>query len=251
MSNMDLRLSDKVALVTGASQGLGRATAAALAAEGARVAISSRSRERIDATADAIGAAGFVHDTLDLEQGPRLIDEVERALGPVDVLVLNTGGPPHSADSLAHERRTWEGAYRELVLGPMALVERVLPAMRERGFGRIVNISSSSAQEPIPGLVLSSAHRAAMLATFKTLAAEVAADGVTLNTLLPGSFATERLYVLIGGEENAESAAAAIPARRLGTPEELAAAAAFLCSEPASYVTGEALRVDGGLTRRA
>jgi 3-oxoacyl-[acyl-carrier protein] reductase len=251
MSSMDLRLIDKVALVTGASQGLGRATAAALAAEGALVAISSRSRERIDATANAIGATGFVHDSLDLERAPRLIDEVERALGPIDVLVLNTGGPPHNADSLAHDRTTWEEAYRELVLGPMALVERVLPGMRERGFGRILNISSSSAKEPIPGLVLSSAHRAAMLTTFKTLAAEVAADGVTLNTLLPGSFATERLYALIGGEENAESAAAAIPARRLGTPEELAAAAAFLCSEPASYITGEALRVDGGLTRRA
>lgn len=249
MSTMDLGLSDKVALVTGGSQGLGRATAAALAAEGARVAISSRSRERIDATADAIGATGFVHDSLDLEHAPRLIDEVERALGPVDVLVLNTGGPPHSADSLAHHRTTWEEAYRELVLGPTALVERVLRSMRERGFGRILNISSSSAKEPIPGLVLSSAHRAAMLATFKTLSAEVAADGVTLNTLLPGSFATERLYALIGGEENAESAAAAIPARRLGTPEELAAACVFLCSGPASYITGTSLLVDGGATR--
>jgi 3-oxoacyl-[acyl-carrier protein] reductase len=251
MSSMDLGLTDKVALVTGASQGLGRATAAALAAEGARVAISSRSRERIDATAEAIGATGFVHDSLDLDKAPRLVDEVEQVLGPVDVLVFNTGGPPHSADSLGHERPTWEEAYRELVLGPMALVERTLPGMRERGFGRILNISSSSAKEPIPGLVLSSAHRAAMLTTFKTLAGEVAADGVTLNTLLPGSFATERLYALIGGEENADSAAAAIPARRLGRPEELAAAATFLCSAPASYVTGEELRVDGGLTKRA
>src|SRR3954462_13396832 len=145
MSSMDLGLTAKVALVTGASQGLGRATAAALAAEGARVAISSRSRERIDATADAIGATGFVHDSLDLEHAPRLIDEVERAIGPVDVLVLNTGGPPHSADSLAHDRTSWEEAYRELVLGPTALVESVLRSMRERGFGRIVNISSSSA----------------------------------------------------------------------------------------------------------
>jgi len=251
MSSMDLGLTDKVALVTGASQGLGRAIAAAIAAEGARVAISSRSRERIDAMADAIGATGFVHDSLDLDRAPRLVDEIERALGPVDVLVFNTGGPPHSADSLAHDRTIWEDAYRELVLGPMALVERVMPGMRERGFGRIVNISSWSAKEPIPGLVLSSAHRAAMLATFKTVSGEVAADGVTLNTLLPGSFATERLYALIGGEENAESAAAAIPARRLGTPEELGAAAAFLCSTRASYITGEALRVDGGITKLA
>jgi 3-oxoacyl-[acyl-carrier protein] reductase len=123
--------------------------------------------------------------------------------------------------------------------------------MRERGFGRVLNVASSSVREPIPGLVLSSAHRAAMVTTFKTLAAEVAADGVTLNTLLPGRFGTARLYALIGGEENAQTAAADIPARRLGTPEEFAAAAAFLCSAQASYITGEALRVDGGLTRSA
>src|SRR3954454_13750013 len=132
MSSMDLGLTDKVALVTGASRGLGRATAAALAAEGARVAISSRSRERIEEAAQAIGATGFVHDSADLDGAPGLIDEVERTLGPIDVLVLNTGGPPHSADSLGHDRAAWEHAYRELVLAPMALVERVLPGMRER-----------------------------------------------------------------------------------------------------------------------
>jgi 3-oxoacyl-[acyl-carrier protein] reductase len=248
---MDLGLADRAALVTGASKGLGRAIAAALRAEGARVAISSRSRERIDETAAAIGATAFVFDSADVERAPALVDEVEAVLGPLDVLVLNTGGPPASPDSLAHERDRWEQAYRELVLAPMALVERVLPGMRERGFGRIVNVASSSVVEPIAGLVLSSAHRAAMLTTFKTLAAEVAADGVTLNTLLPGRFGTDRLYGMIGGQENAEAAAADIPIRRLGRPEEFAAAAAFLCSAAATYITGEALRVDGGLTRSA
>ena len=248
---MDLGLKGKVALVTGASKGLGRATAEALIAEGARVAISSRSRERIDATAQAIGAVGVVHDSGDLDHAAPLIDAVEEALGPLDVLVVNTGGPPVNPDSLAHEREAWEATYREHVLAPLALVERALPGMRERGFGRVLNVSSTSTVEPIPGLVLSSAHRAALLTTFKTLAGEVAADGVTLNTLMPGRFGTDRLYATIGGRENAEAAAADIPARRLGQPEEFAAAAAFLCSTRAAYITGAALRVDGGVTRSA
>jgi 3-oxoacyl-[acyl-carrier protein] reductase len=248
---MDLGLDGRVALVTGGSKGLGRAIAEALAGEGARVAISSRSRERIDAAAAAVGATAFVHDSGDLDAAGSLVDDVERELGPVDVLVLNTGGPPTSPDSLAHAREAWEQAYRQLVLGPMALVQRALPGMRERGYGRVLNLASSAVVEPIPGLVLSSAHRAAMLTTFKTLAAEVAADGVTLNTLLPGRFGTDRLYELMGGREKAEATAADIPARRLGNPEELAAAAAFLCSARAAYVTGAALRVDGGLTQSA
>jgi 3-oxoacyl-[acyl-carrier protein] reductase len=248
---MDLGLDGRVALVTGGSKGLGRAIAEALAGEGARVAISSRSRERIDAAAAAVGATAFVHDSGDLDAAGSLVDDVERELGPVDVLVLNTGGPPTSPDSLAHAHEAWEQAYRQLVLGPMALVQRALPGMRERGYGRVLNLASSAVVEPIPGLVLSSAHRAAMLTTFKTLAAEVAADGVTLNTLLPGRFGTDRLYELMGGREKAEATAADIPARRLGNPEELAAAAAFLCSARAAYVTGAALRVDGGLTQSA
>jgi 3-oxoacyl-[acyl-carrier protein] reductase len=246
---MDLGLEGKVALVTGASKGLGRAIAEALAAEGAQVAVSSRSRERIDAAAAAMGATGFVHDSGDLEGCPALVDAVQRDLGPVDILVLNTGGPPVNPDSLGHTRDAWEQAYRELVLAPLALLEGVLPGMRERGFGRVVNVASSSVVEPIPGLVLSSAHRAAMVATFGTLAAEVAADGVTLNTLLPGRFGTDRLYETIGGRENAEVAAAQIPVGRLGDPAEFAATAAFLCSTHAAYITGASLRVDGGVTR--
>jgi 3-oxoacyl-[acyl-carrier protein] reductase len=248
---MDLGLADRVALVTGASQGIGRAIAQELVAEGARVAISSRSRERIDATARDIGATGFVFDSADPEGAPALVAEVADALGaPVEVLVLNTGGPPSDADPTAFAREQWETAYRTLVLGPVALIEAALPAMRAAGWGRIVNVSSVSVVEPIPNLALSTAHRAALLAHFKTLARAVAGDGVTLNTLITGRIATDRIAALNGSMDRAQQAAAAeVPAGRLGEPAEMAAAAAFLCSTRAAYVTATALRVDGGLTR--
>jgi 3-oxoacyl-[acyl-carrier protein] reductase len=247
---MDLGIDGRVALVTGASQGIGRAIAAELAREGARVAISSRSREKIDATAAEIGATGFVHDSADLDAVPGLLAEVEQALGPVDILVCNTGGPPGSPDPLSFSREQWETAYRTLVLAQMALIEGVIPGMRERGFGRIVNVASTSVREPIPNLMLSNAHRASMITAFKTLSRAVAADGVTLNTVLPGSIATDRAFSLAGSQEQAEAnAAETIPAARMGKPEEMAAAAAFFCSTRAAYVTGETLAVDGGLTR--
>jgi 3-oxoacyl-[acyl-carrier protein] reductase len=247
---MDLGIDGKVALVTGASKGIGKAIAAALAAEGARVAISSSSRERIEAAASDIGATGFVLDSSDLDAIPDTVAEVESALGPIDILVCNTGGPPANPDPLAFTREQWEGAYRTLVLAQMALVERVVPGMRDRRFGRIVNVASTSVREPIANLMLSNAHRASMIAAFKTIARNVAGDGVTLNTVLPGRIATERAYSLSGSPEAAEAAAAQeVPAGRMGRPEEMAAAAAFLCSVPAAYVTGETLAVDGGLTR--
>src|SRR3954470_11632245 len=247
---MDLGIDGKIALVTGASQGIGRAIAAQLASEEAKVAISSRSREKIDATAAEIGATGFVLDSADLDAVPGVLGEVEQALGPVDILICNTGGPPPGADPLAFTREQWEAAYRSLVLAQMALIERVIPGMRERGLARIVNVASTSVREPIANLMLSNAHRAAMIASFKTIARFVAGEGVTLNTLLPGRIATDRAYSMAGSPEAAEaSAAKEVPAGRMGKPEEMAAAAAFFCSARAAYVTGETLAVDGGLTR--
>ena len=247
---MDLGLKGRTALVTGASKGLGRGIAGALAAEGATVAISSRSRERIDAAAQSIGARPYVHDSADLDSAPELVEAVEAHLGPLDIVVANTGGPPPGADPLSFTREQWEAAYRSLVLAPMALVEHVIPGMRERGFGRIVAVSSSAVREPIPVLMLSNAHRSGLLAAFKTLAREVAADGVTVNSVLPGRIATDRIVETSGSREEAERRARQeIPAGRLGTVEEFAAVATFLCSEPAGYVTGAAVLVDGGLTR--
>jgi 3-oxoacyl-[acyl-carrier protein] reductase len=245
---MDLGLKGRTALVTGASKGIGRAIAAGLAAEGATLAISSRSRKRIEAAAAEIGARAYVHDSADLDGAARLVEQVERDLGPPDVLVTNTGGPP-GGDPLGFTREQWRDAHRDLVLAPLALIERALPGMRERGFGRIVNVSSSAVREPIPGLMLSNSHRPGTLAAFKTLARQVAGDGVTLNSVLPGLVATDRLAENYGSLETAEEAAREqVPAGRLGNVEELAAVAVFLCSEPASYVTGAAVIVDGGLT---
>jgi 3-oxoacyl-[acyl-carrier protein] reductase len=246
---MDLGIAGKVALVTGASKGIGFAVAQALAAEGARVAVSSRDRGRIDAAAARIGATGLVHDSGDLDGAAVLVEQVEAELGPVDVLVTNTGGPPGNPDALAFSRTQWEDAYRNLVLAPMALVTAALPGMRARGWGRVVNISSSAVREPIATLMLSNSHRTGMLGAFKTLARQVAGDGVTLNTILPGRIATERAYEMSGGRTGAERwAAENVPAGRMGTPDEVAAAAAFLCSAPASYLTGTTVLVDGALT---
>jgi len=247
---VDLGIAGRVALVTGASKGLGYGIAQALADEGVRVAISSRSRERIDAAAAQIGATGIVLDSSDLDAAPAVVDEVERSLGPVDILVANTGGPSPNPDALGHSREEWEAAYRDLALFPLALIERVLPGMRERGWGRIVSVSSIAVREPIGPLVLSNAHRSATLAAFKTIARQVAGDGVTLNSLLPGRIATDRILDLGGSPEQVAAAARdQVPAGRLGTVEEFAAVAAFLCSTRAAYVTGEAVRVDGGLTQ--
>jgi 3-oxoacyl-[acyl-carrier protein] reductase len=247
---MDLGLDGKVALVTGASKGIGRGIAAELIAEGARVAIASHSRERVEAAASELGATAFVHDTGDLDHAAVLVADATEALGPIDILVCNTGGPPGGPDPLGFMREQWQDAYASLVLGPIALVEAVLPGMRERGFGRVLNVASSGVREPIPNLMLSNAHRISMINAFKTLARQVAADGVTLNTVLPGRIDTDRLAELVGSREAAVAAAEEeVPAGRLGTVEEFAAIAVVLCSARAGYVTGETVAVDGGLLR--
>jgi 3-oxoacyl-[acyl-carrier protein] reductase len=244
---MDLGLDGKVALVTGASQGIGYGIAKELSREGARVAVSSRTQEKIEAAGDEIGASAYVHDTLDLDSAPDLVEAVGRDLGPIDVLVTNTGGPP-GGDPLEFTREQWEAAHRELVVAPIEMIELVVPGMRKRGFGRILSVSSSAAREPIPTLLMSNAHRPGLLGAFKTLAKRLAGDGITLNTILPGRVATDRIKHLHGSiEQGQEAARESIPAGRLGTAEEIGAAAAFLCSERAAYITGQALLVDGGL----
>ena len=247
---MDLGLHDRVALVTGGSQGIGRAIAAALIAEGARVAIASRSAERIRATAEEIGATGYEFDSADLDAVGPLVDRVEAELAPIDVYIANTGGPPGNPDPLGYAREQWEDAHRTLVLSPMTFLERLLPGMRERGWGRVVAIEGTAVYEPIDNLQLSNAHRPGVVGAFKVLARRTAADGVTFNTVHPGRIATARGIDAAGSREAAEAMARdQIPARRLGTAEEIAAAVAFLCSDQAGYITGATLTVDGGLTR--
>jgi 3-oxoacyl-[acyl-carrier protein] reductase len=250
---MNLGLEGRVALVMGASRGLGRAIVAALAREGATVAIASRSAEKLDEAAAEIGDAAmpFVADAADLDRLAALPGEVAEALGPVEILVANAGGPPLGG-ALDHELDAWETAYRSLVLAPRVLTGAVLPGMRERGWGRIVNVGSTSTREPIPGLNLSNAHRMAAVGFLKTLSREVAADGITVNTVATGSFATERLADDTGSLQGAEEAARTnVPAGRLGNPEEYADLVAFLCSERASYITGTVIPIDGGMLRSA
>ena len=248
---MDLGIEGRTALVMGASKGIGKGIAGALAREGARVAISSRSEESLQAAAAEIG--GEVHvfpaDTKDLDRLRQLPGEVGEAVGPVDILVANTGGPPTGA-ALDNSLEEWEEAFRSLVLAPRVLLEGVVPGMKERGWGRIVNVSSTSIREPIPYLTLSNANRLAALGLLETLADEVAADGITVNTVATGMFATDRLADPEGSLKGAEELAKQrVPAKRLGQPEEYGDLVAFLCSERAAHLTGAVIPLDGGLLR--
>jgi 3-oxoacyl-[acyl-carrier protein] reductase len=245
---MDLGLDGKVALVTGASKGIGFGIAAGLAAEGVRVAVASRDDGRVREAAGRIGAHAVVFDSDDLDAVPEVIADVEAALGPIDIYIANTGGPP-AGDPLCFTREQWESAHRTLVLSPMAFLERLLPGMRSRGWGRVVAVGSMAVREPIAGLQLSNAHRPGLIAAFKVLARQAAGDGVTLNTVLPGRIATDRVYGTASSREAVDADARdTIPAGRLGTVEEMAAPAVFLCSARASYITGTTLLVDGALT---
>jgi 3-oxoacyl-[acyl-carrier protein] reductase len=248
---MNLGIEGRVALVGGASQGIGRGVAEVLIAEGAQVVITARDEARTAAVATEIGAAaGYGWDSGDLDGVPALAARVRENVGEIDILVTNTGGPPTGPDPLGFSDVQWEQAHRTLVMAPIALVRAVVPGMRERRWGRIVGIASTSVREPIPVLMLSNAERSATLAAFKTLAHELAGDGITVNTLLTGSIATQRAASVYGSMRAAEQAAAEhVPAGRIGLPEEMGWAAAFLCSERAAFITGSALAVDGGALR--
>ena len=251
---MDLGIEGRTALVMGASRGIGRGIAEALAREGARMALASRTlgggSRRSPPSCPARPPAS--PPTRSISPGSaKLPAEVEAALGPLDILVVNTGGPPPGG-ALDNPEEQWKAAYQELVLAPKTLIEAAVAGMRERGWGRIVNVASSSVREPIAGLALSNAHRMATVGLFKTLATEIAGDGVTVNTVGTGKFATDRLAQMYGSLEAAEEhAAKEVPAGRLGTPAEYGDLVAFLCSERAGYLTGTVIPLDGGLLRSA
>jgi 3-oxoacyl-[acyl-carrier protein] reductase len=247
---MELGIEGKVALVMGASRGIGRGIAGALAREGARVALASRSQERLEEAVAEIGnGTAFVADATDLERLARLPFEVAEELGSVDILVTNTGGPPPGG-ALDHGFEEWEEAYRSLVLAPRVLAGAVVPGMRGEGWGRIVNVGSTTTIEINPALGLSNAHRMATVGFLKTLAREVAGDGITVNTVATGRFATDRMAELGGSIEQVEAAAREeVPAGRLGTVEEYGDLVAFLCSERAAYITGTVIPIDGGLLK--
>src|SRR6266487_1280129 len=261
---MNLGLKGKVALVLAASKGLGRASAATLAAEGASVIIGARNRQTLETTAKDI----------ELETGSRVLavptdvtreKELEiivaatvQEFGYIDILVNNAGGPPSGTfDTVGDEQ--WQSAFELNLLSAVRLVRLALPHMRQRGSGRIINIVSTSVKEPIEGLLLSNALRMAVVGLAKPLSLELAPDNITVNNVCPGRFLTDRLRhghmikeKIARGMSEAEalrSVAQDIPMGRIGKPEELAALVAFLASEQAGYITGTTIQVDGGLVR--
>jgi|SRR6186997_3011319 len=257
---MDLGLRGRIAVVGGATSGLGRASAEALAAEGCDLLIWSRGAERLAATAAELSATHGVrvaHLAADALQpgAAAAVSEAANEVGPVDILVLNAGGPP-TVDPTATDPEGWQRAFQLLAATPIELATRLLPGMRERSWGRVVSILSSGVRQPIPDLVYSNAGRSALAAWLKTTAREIARDGVTVNGVMPGRIATPRIHELDTGraeregtseEEVREGHLRTIPAARYGEPAELGALVAFLASERASYITGQLIAVDGGL----
>jgi len=260
---MDLGISGKRALVLASSRGLGKGIAVALTREGAHVLLCGRSAETLEANCAAINAEGPGRaDWVQADLGDDgFVDTVVKTatekLGGVDILVNNSGGPvPGSTEDMSEEKLA--AYFNSMVLRIITLTNRLLPAMKAEGWGRILTVASSGVIEPIPGLALSNTLRPALAGWSKTLASEVAQYGVTSNLLLPGSIFTDRLRSLDAAaaersgrsvEEVKAASEKAIPARRYGTVEEFAATAAFLCSAPASYVTGSLIRCDGGAAR--
>jgi 3-oxoacyl-[acyl-carrier protein] reductase len=260
---MDLGLANKVAMVGGASKGLGFAVARALAAEGAHVSIASRDEDGIERAAAAINAKSggrALSVSADLSKADaitRWVAATTDHFGGVDLLFANTGGPP-AGTVLGFDDMAWQNAFELLLLSVVRTVRLVVPSMRARGGGAILVGTSSTVKEPFPNLALSNVMRAGATALVKTLSLELAPDRIRVNSLLPGRIATDRLTYLdeanakkagISPEDQKQRAMATIPAGRYGEPDEFGRAGAFLLSNAASYITGAALQVDGGLLK--
>jgi 3-oxoacyl-[acyl-carrier protein] reductase len=247
---MNLQIAGKIALVTGGSQGIGLAISKALAAEGVRVILSARNEDRLYQEVNTIRlkggeAFGVAADVSDAQQIPKLFAKAEMVLGSPDILIVNAGGPPRGrAESLEDE--DWDKAYDLTLMSAVRLTKAALPYMKAQSWGRIVNITSLSVKQPIANLVLSNSLRAAVTGFAKTLSSEIAAYGITVNNVAPGYTDTERLNELFKTQEEKLAFAQRIPAKRLASPEEVAAAAVFLSSEQAAYITGQTIVVDGG-----
>jgi 3-oxoacyl-[acyl-carrier protein] reductase len=260
---MDLGLQGKRALVMGASKGLGRSIADALAAEGALVAVSGRDQASLDRVAgelQSLGAPKAVGITADVAEGSqmdKLADAAVAALGGVDILVLNHGGPPTctALEMKQEDLITW---FQRIVLSPIRVANRLLPGMRERKWGRILAVGSTGMVQPLPGLALSNTLRAAIVGWNKTLSAELAGEGITCNILAPGAFATDRTTETLAAasaksgksiEALVAERSAAIPVGRYGEPKEFGPMGAFLASDKAAYTTGRIHIIDGGAVR--
>ena len=239
---MDLGLNGKTALVMGASKGLGFAIAKELSAEGVKVAICARDEERLKDAAGRLGATPFVADLRQPSAGRAVVDQAVAALGKVDILVVNTGGPPTMPfENIASD--DWRNAFEGLFVSATDAIGTALPGMRERNWGRVLLVTSIAAKEPINNFTISNALRAGLHGLTKTLSREFAANGITVNALMPGYTMTERLAE---AKLDLDKVSKMIPMGRIGRPEEFAALATFLASDKAGYITGQAVACDGG-----